>query len=167
MSKTDLRKFIRGVLSESLQVIDKDDQDSPTFITYYMPLEEDRFIHFTSEVRANQILETGKLLMSPPHEKFGTDTVDAVSVMWGTFVPEVQTNHVLKTSSEKGEGTVVGIVFETDSLPKYGYPEEVKWGRDVTLIRPQIVSLEDGKAMLQNTPYHPEETEDFIVKYSK
>ena len=61
MSKTDLRKFIRGVLSESLQVIDKDDQDSPTFITYYMPLEEDRFIHFTSEVRANQILETGKL----------------------------------------------------------------------------------------------------------
>lgn len=162
-----LRQFIRESiqLDEVLKLVDKDDRFD--FMTYQMPLRKDRFIHFTTEERAQQILATGKLLMRPPYAKFGTDTVDAVSLRWGSLVPGVQFTHIMKKAAENKEGRIVGIVFKTDVLPKYGRPEEVKWERDVKLINPSVVSFERGQNLLRDTPHSPPAGEDFIVNYKR
>lgn len=80
MSDRMLRVLIRNLIVEQLKVIDKDKRWGTPTITYQMPLKKDRFIHFTAEARARQILDDGVLSMNPPYKKFGTDTVDAVSV---------------------------------------------------------------------------------------
>lgn len=61
-------------------------------------ISDEYFVHFTTEDRARQILKSGKLLIKPPYEKFGTDTVDAVSTMLGVYVPNVQTKHIKRES---------------------------------------------------------------------
>jgi hypothetical protein len=63
---------------------------------YYQDLRNETFIHFTTGVRAFKIKRSGKLLMDPPYKKFGTDTVDAVSLTHGKYIPGVQTDHIGK-----------------------------------------------------------------------
>jgi len=124
---------------------------------FHADLGKDHFVHFTQEERAPQILESGKLLMRPPYPKFGIDAVNAVSTVWGTFVPGVQTTH--------SKGNIVAIVFQTNTVPKYGYPEEVVWDKDVVLRNPKIIPANKAISMLRNTPEKIEDGD--MVVYGK
>lgn len=115
-----------------------------------MPLSKDTFIHFTTPDRAEAIVESGKLLMRPPHPKFGTDTVNAVSATYGVWQPGVQTTHI-------GRRDLVAILFQTPTVPKYGYVEEVVWDRDVKLQNPRIVSGQKASGMLKKSPVQIED----------
>lgn len=116
----------------------------------YMPSGEDRYIHFTPAARADEIVRAGKLLQRPPYEKFGIDTVAAVSLVWGWLVPRVQLTHIQRHTPVKD---IVGIVFTSSTKPKYGVPEEVIWERDVVLSSMSIVPMQRGIAMLRRTPF--------------
>jgi hypothetical protein len=80
---------------------------------YLMDLARDEFVHFTPRDRAKQILASGKLLMRPPYEKFGIDAVAAISTVWGSWVPGVQTTHSVSSD-------LVAIRFKTQTMPEYG-----------------------------------------------
>ena len=123
-------------------------------------VRKDSFIHFTTQERADQIVEAGKLLMRPPYKKFGTDAVNAVSLRWGSWVPKVQTTHM-------GRGVeIVGLVFKTTAVPERGYAEEVIWGRDVSLQGLKVVSLSRGAGMLRSTPERIGEDDMVVYKES-
>ncbi len=111
-----------------------------------MPLKDDKFVHFTPSSRALEILRTKKLLMHPPHQKFGIDAVSAVSTTYGQYVPGVQTTHI------KGDGDLVAILFSTNTPPDRGYVEEVTWKQDVHLVNPKLLSAVQAAAMLRVSP---------------
>jgi hypothetical protein len=113
-------------------------------VTRVISVAEDQFLHFTTESRADQILSDGVLKMNPPYPKFGTDSVDAISVTYGQWVPGTQVTHVKATDRDP----LVAILFKTNVVPYAGYPEEVKWNRDVKLIDPQIIPIQKARAML-------------------
>lgn len=121
---------------------------------YKMVLSKDRFVHFTTKERAEQILASGKLLMRPPYEKFGADHVAAVSTVWGSYVPGVQTTHI--------KGATVAVLFKTRLKPDAAFPEEVTWKKDVPLTHVKIVSTSEGIRMLKNAD-SPDD--DFQVVY--
>jgi len=129
---------------------------------YLMDVKDDAFVHFTTNRRARLILADGKLKMRPPYKKFGTDNVTAVSSRWGHFVPRVQTTHIKPEMGEK----LVAITFQTPTVPKYGYPEEVVWNRDVVLKNAKMIPFEKGVSMLKKTPHRLNvRDEDDIVYY--
>jgi hypothetical protein len=109
---------------------------------YFMDVKNDRFVHFTPRARAKEIIQSGKLLMRPPYKKFGIDAVTAVSLVWGAFVPAVQTTH-------SGDRDLVAVVFRTNAIPKIGYTEEVVWERDVPLKKPRVVEAKRAITMLR------------------
>jgi hypothetical protein len=111
---------------------------------YLMDLSRDRFVHFTTRDRAAEIMESGRLLMRPPYKKFGIDAVMAVSTVWGSFVPGVQTTHI-----DSDLRDLVGVVFQTRTMPKVGYPEEVLWKQDVVLVNPKVVPYAKAKGMIR------------------
>ena len=113
---------------------------------FFMPISNDVFVHFTTSDRAKQIMESGKLLQRPPYEKFGTDTVDAVSLVYGKDVPGVQRTHIKS-------GKLVGVKFKTDTRPTRGWREETKWDQDVRLIDPEVISEEEAVSMLKRTKF--------------
>jgi hypothetical protein len=117
---------------------------------FYVDLENDTFLHFTTVKRSESIIEHKKLFLNVDFlniKKFGTDTNDAISLLYGDFVPKVQTTH-LKVSDDD----IVGIKFKTNNKPYIGYVEEVKWEEDVDLISPEIISLTESINILKNTP---------------
>jgi hypothetical protein len=120
-------------------------------------LANDEFLHFTPMSRARQILQSGKLSMEPPYKKFGTDTVDAVSVRHGTWLPSVQFIHTQTTPNDP----IVAILFKTNVLPYAAYPEEVKWNIDVPLISPRIISKIQARGLLK-----PSTDQDFDIQYT-
>jgi hypothetical protein len=123
--------------------------------TYSMRLRDDRFIHFTTMERATAIVSAKKLLMRPPHKKFGGDAVYAISLVWGSVVPRTQTTHI-------GDGPV-GVIFKTATRPKIGVPEEVVWEADVSLQNVAIVKHAAGVAMLKQAK--SPDSDDFYVTY--
>ena len=115
--------------------------------SYMMNVTKDRFVHFTYESRAQEILDSGALLANPPYKKFGIEGVQAVSAIWGRLTSGVQFSHL------KGKEDLVAIVFSTTNEPDIGYPEEVIWKHDVSFSgRPRIVSFSEGKRILKSTP---------------
>lgn len=114
---------------------------------YEMPVEQDEFIHFTTSTRAEQIITEGKLSHKPLEDLFGPDTIDAVSLTYGEYIPNIQTNLL-----PQNEGQIVGIKFKTKKPPEIGYVEEVKWRGDVELIEAKVVTLTDAIKLLENTP---------------
>jgi hypothetical protein len=126
-------------------------------------VEDDTFVHFTSRSRAKQILETGKMLFDPPYKKFGTDTVDAVSTTYGIVEPLVQTDHSGSRATE--DDPLVAVVFQTDTIPCSGHPDEVKWLNDVVLRDAKIVSKEEGIALIAAAPYELPDHLDAEVIY--
>lgn len=122
---------------------------------FRMDIQDDEFVHFTTLERAEQVIKTGRLLFKPPHPKFGTDTVDAISIVYGQYVPETQTNHI--------KGDVVAIRFKTSAIPDSGHAEEVKWMSDVKLLNPSIISKEEAIHLLEKTPERI--PEDGLVLY--
>lgn len=125
--------------------------------SYKMDLTRDRFVHFTSSDRALQILASKKLMMNPPHEKFGGDAIYAISTVWGRWVPRTQTTHI--------KGNLVGVVFQTTDRPDYGHPEEVVWHHDVALKSPKVVSYNQGVALVKKAQGRPPESDNFVVTY--
>jgi hypothetical protein len=111
-----------------------------------MDLSRDRFVHFTTRNRAAEIMESGRLLMRPPYKKFGIDATAAVSVVWGSFLPGVQTTHIDADKSD-----LVGVVFQTKVMPEVGYPEEVLWKQDVVLVNPKVVPYAKAKGMIRGS----------------
>lgn len=112
---------------------------------YLADVNQDEFIHFTLASRAQQIVADGKLLMRPPHKKFGIDAVSAVSIHWGKLVPGVQSTHIKATPDDP----MVAIRFKTSTMPSYGYVEEVIWDRDVILKSPKVISAAAGVALVR------------------
>lgn len=112
---------------------------------YYLgDVTKDVFIHFTLSDRANGIKASGALLNNPPYEKFGIDGVQAVSSLYGTHVPGVQTTH-LRTPD------FVAVVFRTNAQPKVGHCEEVIWPGDVPVSDFRIVQPAEAVSMLRGT----------------
>lgn len=109
-------------------------------------LNDDKFIHFTYDDRAKEILKSGKLLVDSPYKQVGLAGVQAVSVKHGMFIPGVQVTRLI--DKKKPDQTIVAVLFKTNTRPKYGYPEEVIWEEDVRLINPEIIDLEAAKMLL-------------------
>jgi len=128
---------------------------------YQADVERDSFVHFTPRSRAKQILESQKLLAKPPHEKFGIEGVQAISLGYGESVPETQTTHIKHDKDDP----LVAVVFRTSTQPEHGYSEEVVWGGDVDLRDAQIVSADDALKRLSQNPQRI--TEDDMVRYGK
>ena len=126
----------------------------------------DQFIHFTPSSRYKEILDSGKLLMNPPYRKFGTDTVNAISLTYGKYLPSVQHTHMEDIDDE-----LVAIVFKTDTIPKVGFREEIAWKHNVNLIDPVVITFDEAKDLLEKVK--PPETpldidgnpKDFWVEY--
>jgi hypothetical protein len=133
-------------------------EDGPYVDIYHQDLADDTFVHFTPIDRAREIIKGGKLLMDSPYQKFGTDTVNAVSFTYGTHKPNVQTSHINLDDGNE----LVGIVFKTDTMPKFGFPEEVVWKTDVNLINPKIVSVDEAISKLNK--FTPDVDEDNYPK---
>ena len=151
MNRDQLESFKEVLLSKDKRAASQGPRPTKVEDEVYMPLSEDRFVHFTTRERADKILADGKLRMRPPYAKFGTDTVDAVSTVWGAFVPGVQTRHLQKYAD--AEGGLVAILFMTSTMPHVGFIEEVKWHQDVTLKRAVVISADKAKSMLARTPH--------------
>lgn len=124
-----------------------------------MKLKDDVFIHFTLKKYLPSIEKFNGLMKSPPGiQKRGTDALFAVSLKWGWYVPDVQTRGI------KG-GEVVGIIFKTNDMPKYGYPEEVVWNGDLKFDgKIKVVSLAQGISLLKQKK-EIEIDEDTVVSY--
>ncbi len=135
--------------SSKLKLIAEDPRHSGSQKFYAMDVKDDQFVHFTTQKRAEEILKSGKLLYHPPYEKSGIVDVNAISTVYGGYVP---TSQILHTEKIQDEGLVVGVVFKTNTRPKYGRPEEVYWGNDVQLIDPKIVSKDTAISMLKKAP---------------
>ena len=125
---------------------------------YRADVGRDSFVHFTPRSRARQILESGKLLANPPHEKFGIEGVQAISLGYGAHVPEVQTTHV----KEDPEDPLVAVVFQTSTVPEHGHVEEVSWGGDVGLRDARVVGADEARGMLERAPRRISE-DDMVV----
>ena len=124
-------------------------------------VEDEVFLHFTTRERAEKIKDMEMLLKSPQDvQKFGTDTIDAVSLIWGEFVPTVQVNHIL------GED-IVAVKFRTHHPPKYGFVEEVKWDQEeLPIYDIDIISFEEAERALKNTSEKYDDMQQILYKES-
>lgn len=131
---------------------------------YTISIENDHFIHFTPLSRAKMIVDSGKLLYNPPFKKFGIASITAISGVWGSYVPTVQTTH---TKLEQGD-EMVAIVFSTSTVPRIGYAEEVLWDNDVVLNKYKIIKVEQAIDMLKKSAQYAnsigfDPDDDFVV----
>lgn len=123
---------------------------------YLMDIHQDRFIHFTTQTRADEIIESGVLLMHPPYKKFGIDAVCAVSLVWGTYVPNTQHTHI------KGLN-LAAVLFKTNTIPEYGYVEEVVWKQDVRLIQPTLIDPRRAIKMLSKRSHISDDSAVYYI----
>jgi hypothetical protein len=128
-------------------------------VTYSMKVTKDRFIHFTTTENALKIVKDEKLV--PPRKGV---SIYAVSLVWGNYRPGVQTTHIRNSGEQYGKGNVVGLVFRTSTMPKVGFPEEVRWSKAVQLRGVSLVSESQGAALIKKAPERPPD-EDFRVIY--
>jgi hypothetical protein len=129
---------------------------------YQMSVRDDTFVHFTLASRAEQIVAAGRLMQRPPYPKFGTDTVDAVSLTFGEYVPSVQTTHI----RPQGGDAVAAVVFRTTVAPTSAHAEEVKWETNVPLIGAKVVPVEQAVAMLRAAPQKLADPDRDSVRYT-
>ena len=101
------------------------------------------YIHFTTPERAASILADNRLLMRPPHAKFGIDAVCAVDVR-GSFVPGVQL-------CKRAPSELVAIIFTTSTPPDYTYPEEAVWHEDVVFSSASIIPTDMAIPLFHHT----------------
>lgn len=113
---------------------------------YGMTLKDDTFVHFTYEQRAQEIIDSGVLLLDAPYKGFGAYAVFAVSAIYGSLVPGVQLTHL------REDEPIVAVVFKTNLPPDIGFRDEVSWDRDVPLKNARIVSKQKGISMIKSAP---------------
>lgn len=133
---------------------------------FYMDVKDDTFVHFTTQSRANQIIESGKLLLDSPHAGMGAYGTFAISLTYGEYLPGVQTTHI----KVGPEDEIVAIEFKTNTVPKkFGTVDEVAFGeQDVDLINPKIISKEQAVSKIKSSPVKISQNEDdYKVIYDK
>lgn len=123
---------------------------------YEMDVRDGAFVHFTTVDRAIEILQDGYLRMDPPYQKFGTDTVNAVSTHHGQYWPGVQTDHI-------GDD-IAAVLFTTDTVPQYGYAEETVWRSDVRLINPELIDLEEAVRLIDTAPNKLQDQDQVVYR---
>jgi hypothetical protein len=151
------RRYIKESLEVDQEKYDEWKREYPwdDDIPYKMKISDDEFIHFTPLERAIEIIESGRLLMNPPYEKFGIDAVTAVSAVYGSLIPGVQITHI---NLEEGE-TLAAVLFKTDIIPEYGRSEEAVWKEDVIFFsEAKLLDADDAINMLESTPEKISET---------
>ena len=128
---------------------------------YKMNINKDEFIHFTRIKYALQIIKQKIIRLDiEGTKKFGAYANFAVSLVYGKYLPTVQTNHI--------KPPLVGVVFKTRDIPYFGSPSEVAWEGDIKLINPRLVSMEEGVRLLNNTPYNLDtEDDEAIIIYDE
>ena len=141
-------------------------KDKYGHIYYFLDISKDSFIHFTTSLRASQIIQNKKLLLDSPYQKFGPYGVFAVSLIYGSHIPGVSLDHVEKWSKKEGSD-VVAIEFKTNTIPKHvGTIDEVSWGeQNVDLINPKIISKEEADSKINQAPDKIDDPE--MVVYDK
>jgi hypothetical protein len=119
---------------------------------YKMNINKDEFIHFTRVRYGLQIIKEKIIRLDiEGTKKFGAYANFAVSLVYGKYLPTVQTNHI--------KPPLMGVVFKTRDIPYIGHSEEVAWEGDIKLINPRPVTMAQGISLLNNTP-HNLDTED-------
>jgi hypothetical protein len=128
---------------------------------YKMDINKDEFIHFTRVRYALQIVKEKRIRLDiEGTKKFGAYANFAVSLVYGKYLPTVQTNHI--------KPPLVGVVFKTRDIPYFGYSSEVAWEGDIKLINPRPVNMEEGIRLLNNSPYKIDtEDDEAIVIYDE
>lgn len=121
-------------------------------------ISRESFIHFTGVEPAMQILKSKKILMNPPYQKFGGHAIYAISTRYGEWIPSTQISHIKFPY-------VIGILFQTRTIPKVGFPEEVIWEKDIQMTQAKLIPLNVAKTLIQNAPFKSKE--DFEVHYRK
>jgi len=139
-------------------------QDKSGFKYYHLDVKDDKFVHFTTSKRAQEIIQSGTLMLDAPYEGSGAYGVFAVSLTYGEIVPGLALSHVTKEARNEGS-QVVAVAFKTDTVPmKVGYPEEVSWGeQDVRLIDPKVISVDDAVQMIKRAPCSLEDNRSVVV----
>lgn len=129
-------------------------------VTYWMDVEKDQFLHFTTMSRARAILDSGGLMLDPPPgiKKFGGDGVYAISIVYGRSVPGTQRTHINPL-----HGPIVAVVFKTKTVPVVGFREEVRWDRDVNFTAADIVGPEVALALINLAPESLKHSDDLVL----
>lgn len=148
---------VSGSLNESQSSLQPLPQGSDA--PFYMDINQDSFIHFTTLKRAKKIVEDGKLEYENDIKLPGARGVYAVSLSYGQKVPSVQ---LFVEREIKDEGPIVAVYFKTTDVPKVGFPEEVVWKQDVTLNNAKIIEKDKAMNMLGDRT-----EDDFHVTYTK
>jgi hypothetical protein len=126
-------------------------------------VRDDWFLHFTRQSLAEKIVAERLLRNRPPGErKFGGGGTYAISTHYGAYTPGVQHTHVKASASDP----LVAVMFQTKAAPKIGFIEEVVWPGDVPLSEVRVISAEEGRRLLKNTPARLKDSDD-LVFYSQ
>lgn len=130
---------------------------------YGMDVRDDTFVHFTPQSRADQIVADNRLKMNPPYPKFGIDSVNAVSLRYGKFKPNVQTTHTRTTPDDP----IVAVVFKTNVIPDgANFIEEVYWHEDVIFTRVAIYPVSKARGWLnRNNPPQVPSDDEYVILY--
>jgi hypothetical protein len=133
---------------------------------YYLNVSNDSFVHFTTSKRAQEIVESKKLLLDSPYGGMGAYGVFAISLTYGVYVPGVATTHI-ETWAKNEDSEIVAVKFKTHTVPKkLCYIEEVSFGeQDVPLINPTIITKNEAIGLIRNSP--EKISEDDHVVYDK
>ena len=140
------------LLESSLQKIEVDSIDE----WYYLNIRQDSFIHFTEKSRIPEIIKSNKLMFRPPYEKFGSDAVNAISLIYGNYVPGVQYTHI--------KNEVGAIWFTTSTIPYRGMTEEVVWHQDVVLNNVKEVDKNIAISKIKQSPENIDEMANVIYQ---
>lgn len=131
-------------------------------ITYTMPIQDDKFIHFAPKEIIQQIYNSNIL---------GKSGAYAVSTTFGKWFPQVQYTHISRmlpnslyiTDIEKkikkpNKRTpdfgkeIDAIIFQTNEPPQSATAEEVWWDKSIKIYNTQILSSRDAINILKHTP---------------
>ena len=130
---------------------------------YKMDVEDDTFIHFAPKEVAQEIAKSKKL--DPKFSETFADSVFAISLTYGEYVPTTQIHNIGGKRSENYED-YIGIVFKTNDIPKVGHVEEVSWEGPVNINILKYVTIKEAENMLNNTPYNINER-DYVLYESE
>jgi hypothetical protein len=100
-----------------------------------------KYVHFTDNEGARQILDSGNLLKSSI-----VDGVFAVAV-GGSYVPETQ-----QTRLGRAKNRNVAVVFQTPELPDVAFPEEVIWHLEkIPVYNVEIMPADQARTLLDGS----------------
>ena len=137
---------------------------------FKMPLNKDRFIHFSLNETIKSIVETNKI-------EYGNAGVFAVSCTYGKWLPTVQFNHIINKNKNKkflapmdlkskkaqmliNKGyqipefskEISAIIFKTNEIPTSGHVEEVYWNKEISIFDCKEIGTRQAISILKNTP---------------